>query len=66
MQHTTRWQQLCEWVVLTLVLVIVCVPFMGAIYQFGVALGEPAVGIVLAVFVLHEIVWDVGPIMWKE
>lgn len=45
---------------------IVCVPLVLGVYQFGMALGEPAVGLVLAVFVLQEIVWDVGPIIWKE
>ncbi len=66
MQHRMRWQRCRARLAMTVVLVIVCMPFMGAISQVGMALGEPAVGIVRAVVVLHEIVWDVGPIMWKE
>ncbi len=66
MQHTTRWQWLRERLVMSIVLLIVCVPLVLGVYQFGAVLGEPAVGLVLAVFVLCEIVWDVGPIIWKE
>ncbi len=66
MHHSTRWQRLREQLAYMIALLIVCVLVGFAVYGFGAALGEPAVGIVLAGFVLNEIVWDVGPIIWKE